>query len=486
MQIVMELAGYSLGRSDLVRRAMAKKKPEVMAKERQNFVYGNEAEGVPGCINRGVGEAIANKIFDEMTDFAKYAFNKSHAGAYALVAYQTAYLKAHYPVEYMAALISSVKEKSSKVAEYIQICKNMDIEILPPDINVGLGDFSVSGNAIRYGLSAVKSVGEGVTDIVREEIKERGPFKSLEDFVNRLSNKEANKRTIESFICSGAFDSFGYNRKQMMLAYPSILDNAAREKKSAMSGQMSLMDFLGEEEKSEFAAKYPDVEEYSKEEKLSKEKEFLGVCISGHLLDDYVEVIDKRVTAKSFDFVMDEEFQEYGVEDRKTYTIAGIVENVRVQTTKRGDNMAFVTIEDLYGTMEIVVFPREYNNYRELLVNNSKLLVRGNASLSDRGGNLITSEIYTLDDIRADIDAEKKELWVCFESEEDFNTREQEFLKLLADYKGRTRVVAMLRDCKRFKRMADKYMVLVSEELISALKSYMGEENVVVRGVGKW
>ncbi|MBR3600276.1 MAG: DNA polymerase III subunit alpha, partial [Lachnospiraceae bacterium] len=177
MQIVMELAGYSLGRSDLVRRAMAKKKPEVMAKERANFVYGNEAEGVPGCINRGVSEDIANKIFDEMTDFAKYAFNKSHAGAYALVAYQTAYLKAHYPVEYMAALISSVKEKSSKVAEYIQICKSMDIEILPPDINVGLGDFSVSGNAIRYGLSAVKSVGEGVTDIVRDEIKERGPFK---------------------------------------------------------------------------------------------------------------------------------------------------------------------------------------------------------------------------------------------------------------------------------------------------------------------
>ncbi|MBQ8317851.1 MAG: DNA polymerase III subunit alpha [Lachnospiraceae bacterium] len=485
MQIVMELAGYSLGRSDLVRRAMAKKKPEVMAKERANFVYGNEAEGVPGCINRGVSEDIANKIFDEMTDFAKYAFNKSHAGAYALVAYQTAYLKAHYPVEYMAALISSVKEKSSKVAEYIQICKSMDIEILPPDINVGLGDFSVSGNAIRYGLSAVKSVGEGVTDIVRDEIKERGPFKSLEDFVNRLSNKEANKRTIESFICSGAFDSFGYNRKQMMLAYPAILENAARQKKSAMSGQMSLLDFLGEEEKTEFAAKYPEVEEYSKEEKLSKEKEFLGICISGHLLDDYMEVIDKKVTAKSFDFVMDEEFQEYGVEDRKTYTVAGVVENVRVQTTKRGDNMAFVTIEDLYGTMEIVVFPREYNNYRELLVNNSKLLVRGNASLSDRGGNLITSEIYTLDEIRADLDAENKELWVCFESESDFNVREQDFLNILGKYKGRTKVIAMLRDSKRFKRMADKFMILVSDELMEALKAYMGEENVVVRGTGK-
>ena len=485
MQIVMELAGYSLGRSDLVRRAMAKKKPEVMAKERQNFVYGNEAEGVPGCINKGVSEEIANKIFDEMTDFAKYAFNKSHAGAYALVAYQTAYLKAHYPVEYMAALISSVKEKSSKVAEYIQICKSMGIEILPPDINEGLGDFSVSGNAIRYGLSAVKSVGEGVTDIVREEILERGPFKSLEDFVNRLSNKEANKRTIESFICSGAFDSFGYNRRQMMMAYPSILDNIAREKKSAMSGQMSLMDFLGEEEKADFSVKYPDVEEYSKEDKLSKEKEFLGICISGHLLDDYYEVIASKCTAKSSDFVQDEELGEWTIEDKRFYTVAGVVENVRVQTTKRGDNMAFVTIEDLYGTLEIVVFPREYNNYRALFDNNSKLLIRGNASLSDRGSNLIASEIYTLDEIRQDMEAENKELWVCFENEEQYNVQEQTFLNILGRYKGRTVAIVMLRDSRKINRMAEKYRVVASDELIQALKDFKGEENVVVRPAPK-
>ncbi|MBO5389268.1 MAG: DNA polymerase III subunit alpha [Lachnospiraceae bacterium] len=485
MQIVMELAGYSLGRSDLVRRAMAKKKPEVMAKERQNFVYGNEAEGVPGCINRGVSEEIANKIFDEMTDFAKYAFNKSHAGAYALVAYQTGYLKAHYPVEYMAALISSVKEKSTKVAEYIQICKSMGIEILPPDINVGLGDFSVTGNAIRYGLSAVKSVGEGVTDIVREEILERGPFKSLEDFVMRLSNKEANKRTIESFICSGAFDSFGYNRRQMMMAYPSILDNAAREKKSAMSGQMSLMDFLGEEEKEGFTVKYPDVEEYSKEDKLSKEKEFLGVCISGHLLDDYVEVIDARCTAKSIDFIVDEEFEECAVEDKRFYTVAGVVENVRVQTTKRGDNMAFVTIEDMYGTLEIVVFPREYSNYRSILDKNSKILIRGNASLSDRGNNLIASEIYTLDEIRQDLEAESKELWVCFDNEEEFNAKQQTFLNILGAYKGHTVAMVMLRNPRSFKRMADKYKVFAGEELIAALGDFIGSENVVVRPVSK-
>jgi len=464
---------------------MAKKKPEVMAKERKNFVYGNEAEGVPGCINRGVSEETANKIFDEMTDFAKYAFNKSHAGAYALVAYQTAYLKAHYPVEYMAALISSVKEKSEKVAEYIQICKSMGIEILPPDINVGLGDFSVTGNAIRYGLSAVKSVGEGVTDIVREEVIERGPFKSLEDFVNRLSNKEANKRTIESFICSGAFDSFGYNRRQMMMVYPSILDNAAREKKSAMSGQMSLMDFLGEEEKAEFQVKYPDVDEFSKEEKLSKEKEFLGICISGHLLDDYYDVIEKKCTAKSMDFVLDEEFGEFAVEDKKFYTVAGVVENVRVQTTKRGDNMAFVTIEDLYGTLEIVVFPREYSNYKELFVKNSKLHVRGNASLSDRGGNLICSEIYTLDDIRQDLEAESKEVWVCFDNEDDFNVKEQDFLSILSSHRGRTVTMVMLRNPRSFKRMPDKYKVVASDQLLEALKGFMGEENVVVRPVSK-
>ncbi len=485
MQIVMELAGYTLGRSDLVRRAMSKKKADVMAKERQNFVYGNESEGVPGCISRGISEEVANKIFDEMTDFAKYAFNKSHAAAYAVVAYQTAYLKCHYPVEFMAALISSVKENSGKVSAYIQACRSMGIDILPPDINEGQGDFSVSGSSIRYGLSAVKSVGDGVTDIVREEVLANGPFKTLEDFVSRLTNKEANKRTIESFICSGAFDSFGHNRKQMMLAYPMILEQATRDKKNAMSGQMSLMDFLDEEEKTEFQVKYPDVDEYSDEEKLAKEKEFLGIYISGHPLDEYMDIVEKKVTAKSIDFMPDEELGETRVKDKIPYVVGGLIEAINIKTTKHGDNMAFLTVEDLFGTVEVIVFPREFGRYREKLVKDNKILIKGNASVTEEEGKLILSELYSFAEIKQDIDAENKELWVRFDDEASFNQAEQDLLGILGNYSGRTIAMVMISNPRSMKRMANKFKVHVCDGLINNLNDRFGKDNVFIRELKK-
>ncbi len=485
MQIVMELAGYTLGRSDLVRRAMSKKKADVMAKERQNFVYGNESEDVPGCISRGISETIANKIFDEMTDFAKYAFNKSHAAAYAVVAYQTAYLKCHYPVEFMAALISSVKENSGKVSAYIQACRSMGIDILPPDINVGQGDFSVSGSSIRYGLSAVKSVGDGVTDIVREEVLTNGPFKSLEDFVTRLTNKEANKRTIESFICSGAFDGFGRNRKQMMLAYPMILEQSTREKKNAMSGQMSLMDFLGEEEKTEFQVKYPNVDEYSDEEKLAKEKEFLGIYISGHPLDEYMDIIDNKVTARSIDFTPDEETGETKAKDKIPYVVGGLIEAINIKTTKRGDNMAFLTVEDLYGTLEVIVFPREFGRYREQLVKDNKVLIKGNASVTEEEGKLIMSELYSFEEIKQDMDAENKELWVRFDDETSFNQAEQDLLGILGNYSGRTIAMVMISNPRSMKRMANRFKVHVCDGLINNLNDRFGKDNVFIRELKK-
>ena len=481
MQIVMELAGYTLGRSDLVRRAMSKKKADVMEKERQNFVFGNEAEGVPGCINRGISEAIANKVFDEMTDFAKYAFNKSHAAAYAVVAYQTAYLKCHYPVEFMAALISSVKENSGKVSAYIQTCRTMGIKILPPDINEGKGDFSVSGDAIRYGLSAVKSVGDGVTDIIREKIDADGPFKDLEDFVMRLSNKEANKRTIESFIGAGAFDSFGYNRRQMMMTYPSIIEQAGQNKKNAMTGQMSMLDFLGVEEQSDFKVKYPKVEEYSKEDLLAKEKEMLGIYISGHPLDEYLDVIDSQVTAKSTDFIPDEESGEFKVMDKIPYVIGGMIEAITIKTTKYGDNMAFVTIEDLYGTVEVVVFPRDYSRYKNLLVKDNKILIKGNASITEEEGKLLLSEAWTFEEIKKDIDAEKKEVWICFNDEKEFNDNEQRLLSILREHKGRTLVWVQLRNPLAKKRMGDLYKVCADSNLEYRLKQEWGEKNVLIR-----
>lgn len=481
MQIVMELAGYTLGRSDLVRRAMSKKKADVMAKERQNFVYGNEAEGVPGCISRGISEDIANKVFDEMTDFAKYAFNKSHAAAYAVVAYQTAYLKCHYPVEFMAALISSVKENSGKVSAYIQTCRTMGIKILPPDINEGKGDFSVSGDSIRYGLSAVKSVGDGVTDIIRNEIDENGPFKGLEDFVQRLSNKEANKRTIESFIGAGAFDGFGYNRKQMILVYPKIIEQVGQDKKNAMTGQMSLLDFLGEEEKSDFQIQYPDVEEFSKEDLLAKEKEMLGIYISGHPLDEYLDVIEKRVNARSTDFVPDEESGQFRVKDKIPYTIGGMIEAITIKTTRHGDNMAFITLEDLYGTVEVVVFPRDYSRYKNFLVKDSKVLIKGNASVTEEEGKLLLSEMHTFEEIKLDMDAEDKELWICFNDESEYNLNEQRFLNILGEYPGRTQVMVMLRNPRSMKRMGNRYKVLASSAILERLRAEWGADNVLIR-----
>ena len=480
MQIVMELAGYTLGRSDLVRRAMSKKKADVMEKERKNFIYGNPEENVKGCVNNGISEEIANKVFDEMTDFAKYAFNKSHAAAYAVVAYQTAYLKCHYPVEFMAALISSVKENNAKVSAYIQTLKQMGIEILPPDINKAKGDFSVSGNSIRYGLSAVKSVGDGVTDVISSCIASGGPFTSLSDFISRLSNKEANKRTIESFICAGAFDGFGYRRSQLMQVYPKIFAQSAQEKKNAVTGQMSLMDFLGEEEKSDFEVSYPDIPEYSKEDLLAKEKEMLGIYISGHPLDDYMDVIDRFVTAKSSDFVADEETGELKVTDKLPYTIGGMIETISLKTTKHGDTMAFLTLEDLYGTLEVVVFPRDYMRHKDIIVKDGKVLIRGTASLTEDRASIMLNDMQKLDDIKKDLDAEDKTLWVLMESEDAYNRDEARFLEILGRHKGRTQVNVQLKGTNSFKRIGRRYTVLADEELLRELKAIWGETSVVI------
>jgi DNA polymerase-3 subunit alpha len=495
MQIVMELAGYSLGRSDLVRRAMSKKKADVMEQERYNFVYGNEELGVPGCISRGVTEEIANEIFDEMTDFAKYAFNKSHAAAYAVVAFQTAYLKCHYPVEYMAALISSVSGSNTKIANYIQSCKSLGIKVLPPDINKGRGDFSVAGTAIRYGLSAIKSVGEGVTDVIRQEVLDNGEFKSLEDFIKRLSNKEANKRTIESFINAGAMDCFGYNRNQLLTVYEDVIAQISKQKKNEISGQMSIMDFLEPEERASFEVHYPDVKEFPKEELLAREKEMLGVYISGHPLDDYRDIIELKADIKSSDFVIEEsdegadasvatdDMEQSGmpkVRDNQEYTIGGMIEAVTVKTTKRGDNMAFVTLEDLYGTMELIVFPREYNRYRDKLVKNAKILVTGRASVSERDAKLILSTLETFDEVRLNMADEGKELWLCFMNQSAYMDGEQELKGLLKQVPGKADVNIQLLVEKKAKKMGSHFRVN-SEAAKSLLSNRYGEKNVLVR-----
>ncbi len=406
MQIVRDLGGYTLGRSDLVRRAMSKKKASVMAKERQNFVYGNSDEGVPGCAANGIDEKTANKIFDDMTDFAKYAFNKSHAAAYAVVAYQTAYLKYYYPVEFMAALMTSVIDNPGKVAEYILTCRQMGIGILPPDINVGESSFSVDGHNIRYGLSAIKSIGRPVIDTIVEERKMRGPYRSIADFIERVSGKEVNKRTLESLIKSGALDSLGGTRKQFMQVYGGVMERVAQEKKSAVTGQMSLFDLMGEEEKKEYELQMPDVGEFDKEQVLAFEKEVLGIYVSGHPLEKYEALWRKGISNVTSDFALDDETGVSKVQDNSTAVVGGMITGKTIKYTKTNKTMAFLTLEDLVGTVEIVVFPRDYEKNTQFLTMDRKVFVRGRVSCEDdKPSKLICEKIWPFEDV-------PQELWV--------------------------------------------------------------------------
>lgn len=473
MQIVMELAGYTLGRSDLVRRAMSKKKGDVMQKERQNFVYGNESEGVPGCIKRGIDEATANKIFDEMTDFAKYAFNKSHAAAYAVVAYQTAYLKCHYPKEFMAALITSVLERTDKVSEYIAHCRKLKIAILPPNINEGYSWFSVSGGAVRYGLSALKSVGRQVIDAVVEEREKNGIYKDLKDFISRLSSKEVNKRTIESFIKSGAFDCFPANRRQMMMVYVQVIDTVNQEKKSAMTGQMSLLDFLGEEEKKDFAVKYPDVSEYDKEEMLAYEKEMLGVYVSGHPLEDYQDLMDNNIDATTHDFLPDPDTGESIAKDQMMYTLGGMIATKTVKLTKTNQNMAFLTLEDLLGSIEVIVFPKKYEEYRNILDQDAKLFVYGRAQISEDAGKLILEKAIPFANV-------PRKVYLQCQNKLDYKEKEQKIYEIIDNYSGDSPIIICLKDERQRKELGKQFCISISNAAIKELKSLLGEGKVLV------
>ena len=473
MQIVRDLAGYTMGRSDLVRRAMSKKKTAVMEKERQNFVYGNEAEGVKGCIANGIDEKTANHIYDEMIDFAKYAFNKSHAAAYAVVSYQTAYLKYYYPKEFMAALMSSVMDNVSKFSEYILTCRRMmDIAILPPDINEGESGFSVSGDGIRYGLSAIKSVGRPVVDAILEERKKNGIFSSMEDFINRMTNKEVNRRTIENFIKSGAMDSLPGTRRQKVAVAPILLDNKARERKNAWEGQMSLFDLVSEEEKKEYQVSFPDVGEYSKEELLAFEKDILGVYISGHPLDDYEGLWRKNITATSADFIVDEETEEAVVKDGMKVVIGGLVAGKVVKTTRSNQLMAFITLEDLMGSVEVIVFPKNYEADRDVLTEDSKIFIKGRVSLGDEPvGKLVCEQVIPFSKV-------PRQLWLQFEDKEIYQAMEGEILGILKESEGPDSVVIYLKKERAKKILPANWKVEAAGELMETLICKLGEKNV--------
>ncbi len=475
MQIVRDLAGYTLGRSDLVRRAMSKKKASVMEKERKNFVYGNPEEGVPGCISNGIDEKTANKIYDDMTDFAKYAFNKSHAAAYAVVAYQTAYLKYYYPLEYMAALMSSVMGHIGKISEYIFTCRQMGIQVLSPSVNEGESDFSVAGSqAIRYGLSAIKSVNHAFIKNLCQERKERGRFTSLKDFLTRMADQEINKRVVENLIKAGALDNLGATRKQSMMAYAGMMDAIAQDKKNTMAGQMTLFDLAGEEEKAEFEVKLPDVGEYARETYLGFEKEVLGIYISGHPLEEYEEKWKKNITRVTTDFILEEESGQTRVRDGESAMVGGMIVDKTVKYTKNNQTMAFITLEDLVGNLEIIVFPKVYEKNSRLLNLDEKVFVKGRAvTEEEKNGKLICDKIYSFDDTR-------KELWLQFPSRDSYNRQEEELLRLLESGDGNDPVVIYIADEKLMKRLPPNRNIGILPEIVNRLTNFLGENNVKV------
>ena len=481
MQIVRDLAGYTMGRSDLVRRAMSKKKASVMEKERQNFVYGNPEEGVVGCIANGIDEKTANTIYDEMIDFAKYAFNKSHAACYAVVAYQTAYPKYYYPLEFMAALMTSVMDNAGKTAEYILTCRQMGISILPPDINEGESGFSVSGNAIRYGLSAIKSVGTSVVDSIVAERQQNGLFTSLEDFVERMTNKEANKKTMENFIKSGALDSLPGNRRQKMMVMPELLEQKNKEKKTSMAGQMSLFDFADEETKDDFRITMPNVPEYPKEELLAFEKETLGIYVSGHPMDAYESMWRKNITATTADFLVDEETDRAVVTDGEMVTVGGMVAGKTVKTTRTGQMMAFVTLEDMLGSVEVLVFPKIYESRREIFSQDEKLFIQGRVSLGDEPvGKLVCERVIPFREV-------PRELWLQYEDLEQYRAGESALFDLLKEKEGRDTVIIYLKKEKARKILPANWRVEADKDLLDKLTKILSEKNVklVEKGIEK-
>ena len=474
MQIVQDLAGYTMGQADNIRRAMSKKKQYVIDAERQNFVYGNEEQGIKGCIANGISEDAANQIYDSMVDFAKYAFNKSHAAAYAVVAYQTAYLKYYYPVEFMAALMTSVIDNTKKVSEYIYSCRQMGIPVLPPDINEGEGVFSAVNGNIRYGMYAIKSIGRPVVDTILEERHANGEYKTLQSFLERVASREVNKRAVENLIKAGACDGLDGNRQQMMNVYAVVMDNLASEKKKSMSGQMTLFDFAAEEDKKDYEIKFPELEEYSKEIKLGFEKEVLGIYLSGHPLEDYEAKWRKNISAVTADFLLDEETNEVKVKDNEVVIVGGMITEKTIKYTKNNKTMAFITLEDLVGTVEVIIFPKDYEKYHHLLNEDEKVFIRGRANVEEeKDGKIICEQIYSFDDT-------KRELWLQFETKEAFEEKEQQLYEMLHDSDGKDSVVIYISSIKAMKKLPESQNVCADMVIVNNLTNFLGKNNVKV------
>ena len=473
MQIVRDLAGYSYGQSDLLRRAMSKKKDSVMKEERKNFVYGDESKGIPGCVANGVSEQVANKIYDKMIDFAKYAFNRSHAAAYAFITYQTAYLKYYYPKEYMAALLTSVMSNTGKVSEYILSGKEMGIAILPPDVNEGEGNFTAASGGIRYGMSAIKGLGENVTDAIVKDREERGPYKSLTDLIERLAGS-INKKGLEALIKSGALDGLSGTRREKMAVYEQVLDSISHEKHSKMAGQLSLFDIAPKDDLSALEVKMPVLGEFDVETKLAFEKEMLGVYLSGHPLESYQDMLKSVCNASSLDFAYDEEEGMVNVAPGKDYILGGIASMVNIKLTRNNQRMAFITLEDLVGSVEVIVFPRDFEKYKDLIEEGRKYIISGKASLEENdAAKLIAGKIIPFEEV-------PREVWLQFENKAELEKVEDELNKIFEGNKGNARVMLYCREERQVKRVNTVRGISYAEAVIDELKHKLGSDNVKI------
>ena len=477
MSIVRDLGGYTLGRSDLVRRAMSKKKQSVMEKERRNFVYGNPEENVPGCISRGIPEYTASHIYDMMMDFAKYAFNKSHAACYAVVTYQTAWLKYYYPTEFMAALMTSVIDFPAKVAGYILTCRSMKIPLLPPDINEGEAGFSVSGGAVRYGLTAIKGVGRPVIDGIIAERKARGPFRDLHDFLSRMvmQEREINRRVIESFIKAGALDCLGATRKQMMSVYMRMMDDLQSSRRNDMAGQLSLFDIVDEEDKAEYQVRMPDIGEYPREMMLAFEKEVLGIYVSGHPMEDYSALWKSNITAKAADFYLDEEIGQARIRDGSKATIGGMITEKTIKYTRQNKVMAFLTLEDMTGSVEVIVFPKSYEDQGALLQEDRKVFIQGRVQAEeDKDGKLICEKIIPFEDV-------PRKLWIRFPDRASYEAGAKELFELIDRNGGRDKVILYLEDVHQRRVLPPGQGVRADRDLVDRLGRIFGSANVILQ-----
>ncbi|KAJ53194.1 DNA polymerase-3 subunit alpha [Clostridium tetanomorphum] len=488
MEIVRKLAGYSMGRSDLVRRAMSKKKHHVMEEERKNFIYGIiDEEGnveVPGCVDNGIDEKIANKIFDQMMDFASYAFNKSHAAAYAVVGFQTAYLMRYYPTEFIAAMLNSVMGNNEKIAHYIRFANDNNIEVLPPDINESFTKFTVKGNKIRFGIAAIKNVGVNVIESIVKSRNEKGNFKDLVNFCNKVDLSSVNKRAVESLIKAGAFDCLGIYRSKLLAVYERILDGINNDRKKNIDGQINLFQDFKEDRNIEI--EYPNIKEFDKKYLLAMEKEMTGLYLSGHPLEEYKDILNQKVSVNISEVTssqtLEEGFieEEMTIEDGQKVKIGGIINSVSKKITKNNEMMAFIQIEDLYGAIEVIIFPKTFNKYRDLIEEDSMIIIKGRVNIREgEQPKILCEDIEALlNEAHSEQQYVCKKIYIRIEKEKNINEVIKRIKPVCIQYKGNIPIYLYINETRKSFLINKDLWINGDIDILKFFHNNFGLENV--------